>query len=297
MKCCLIIRWLWILLMLGAMAQGCLQAQDFRIVHEFQSQYAKISVLDTANGFRQLIFDGKFDGTDAIQSQMNLSRPNDLTLSYARHMIAVLPLVATPKRILIVGLGGACIQRYLRQLLPDTIIETVEIDPAVHRIAVEYFYLKEDEHQIVHIADGRQYIEKSKDKYDIVFLDAFTATSIPYPLATREFFTAVRSHIAKGGIVAANLWDESADFSSMMKTFSAVFPELHPLKCPNTGNLILMASPMKTGLSVQDWIKRAEAFEKMHPTGLNLPFLIQQGTSQRMVTPIGGRVLLDKDAP
>lgn len=296
MKTALLIRQLWTILALSAFGQQCLRAQDFKIIHEVQSQYQRISVLDTASGYRQLIFDGRFDGTDAIQSEMNLSRPNDLTLSYSRHIMSALPLVEAPRRILIVGLGGACMQRYLRQLLPNVTIETVELDPAVRRIATEYFFLKEDGRQIVHIADGRRYLEKSKDKYDIIFLDAFSATSIPYRLATREFFNAVKSRIAKGGILCANLWDGSADFPHMLKTFSSVFPELHSLKCANSGNLILLAFSQTTGLTVQEWVKKAEAFEQKYPTGLDLPLLIRQGSRERITVPASARVLLDKDA-
>lgn len=295
MRTILAIRRLWILLVLGALAQDYLRAQDFKIIHEAQSQYQRITVLDTANGYRQLIFDGKFDGTDAIQSEMNLSRPNELTLSYSRHMMAALPLIEAPKRILIVGLGGACMQRYLHKLLPDAIIETVELDPEVHKIATEYFSLQEGQRQIVHICDGRRYIEKSKEKYDIVFLDAFTATSIPYRLATREFLDAVKSRIAKDGIVCANLWDGNEDFPQMLKTFSSVFPQLQSVKCPNTGNLILLAFSKTTGLTVQEWVKKAEAFEQKHLTGLDLPLLIRQDARPSTSVPANARVLLDKD--
>ena len=295
MKLTLQIRWLWVILVTGAVAQENLGDQDFRIVHEVQSQYQQITVLDTDSGLRQLIFDGRFDGTDAIQSEMDLSRPNELTLSYSRHMMGVLPLIEAPKRILIVGLGGACMQRYLRHLLPDVSIETVELDPEIRRIAKEYFSLEEDERQIVHISDGRRYIEDSKDEYDIIFLDAFSATSIPYRLVTREFFTAVKSRVADGGIVCANLWDGHTDFPHIVKTFSEVFPELHSLKSSNSGNLILLAFPKATGLTVEEWTRKAETFEQQHPTGLDLPIIIGQGARQKISVPANARVLLDQD--
>ena len=66
----------------------------------------------------EVIFDGRFDGTDAIQSEMNLASPDELTLSYSQHIMAALPVVSRPRRVLVVGLGGACIQRSLHRLLP-----------------------------------------------------------------------------------------------------------------------------------------------------------------------------------
>lgn len=59
-------------LALAATFASPLKAQEDRVVYEVRSQYQLITVQDTANGYRQLIFDGRFDGTDAIQSEMNL---------------------------------------------------------------------------------------------------------------------------------------------------------------------------------------------------------------------------------
>ncbi len=271
-----------------------LTAQEDRVVYEVRSQFQLITVQDTANGYRQLIFDGKFDGTDAIQSEINLSNPDELTLSYSRHIMTALPVAARIKRILIVGLGGACMQRYLHKLLSDAVIETVELDPAIYDVAGKYFFFKTDSRQIVHLGDGRTFIESSKDKYDIIFLDAFSAVSIPYRLATQEFLKAVRSHLTDGGVACANLWDGEADYFDMLKTYSTVFPELHVVKCASSGNSILLALPKVADLTVKAWMDRSEAFEKEHPTGLSLPRLIEQGATEKPYIPTDARVLLDK---
>lgn len=282
-------------LALGPLLSLPLRAQEYQVVYEVQSQYQLITVLDSTNGFRQLIFNGRFDGSDAIQSEMNLANHDELTLSYSRHIMAALPLVEKPKRILIVGLGGACMQRYLYKLLPDATIETAELDPAIREVAATYFFFKEDERQIVHMGDGRKFIENSKDKYDIIFLDAFSAASIPYMLTTQEFLKAVKDHLAEGGVACANLWDQEADYLDMVKTYSTVFPEWHVVKCAYSGNSILLALPNQRGLTIQSWADKAEAFEKVRPTGLNLPQLIQRGAVEKMELPASVRVLLDKD--
>ena len=270
--------------------------QEDRIIYEVKSPYQHITVLDTANGYRQMIFDGRLDGTDAIQSEMNLANHNELMLSYARHIMTALPVVEKPKRILIVGLGGACMQRYLYELLLDAVIETAELDPEVRDIATRYFFFKEDDRQIVHMGDGRKFIEDSKDKYDIIFLDAFgSSSSIPYMLTTQEFFKAVKDHLAVGGVACANLWDGGADYPNIVKTYSTVFPELHIVKCAFSGNSILLALPTKTDLTVQAWIDKARAFEKTHPTGLDLPRLIDRGAAEKTHIPANARILLDRD--
>jgi spermidine synthase len=268
--------------------------QDAEVVFQVRSQYQLITVLDTADGHRQLIFDGRFDGSDAVQSEMDLASPDELMLSYARHTMAALPVVGRPRRVLVVGLGGACIQRYLRKLLPDLTVETAELDPAIRDVAAKYFFFKEDARQIVHLGDGRAFIDRSKDKYDLIVLDAFSATEIPYPLTTREFLQSVKDHLAEGGVVCANLWDGEASYWDMVKTYSAVFPEVRILKSAASGNSLVLAAPVKVGLTVQAWADKAAAFEKAHPTGLNLPQLILRGAAGATTIPESARVLVDK---
>jgi len=281
-------------LLLGVCLAPAFPVRQEQIVYEVQSKYQLITVRDTASGYRQLIFDGRFDGSDAIQSEMNLANHEELTLSYAKHIMAALPVAARTRRILIVGLGGASMQRYLHRLLPDAVIETAELDPDMLDVAAKYFFFKQDARQIVHLGDGRDFIENSKDKYDIIFLDAFGALSIPYRLATQEFLIAVKGHLADGGVACANLWDGEADYPDMLKTYSAVFAELHVVKCAYSGNTILLAIPGKPALSVAGWAEKAEAFEKAHPTGIDLPSLIRGGASDSFAIPENAKVLVDK---
>ena len=269
--------------------------QEYKIIYELQSQYQFITVLDTASGYRKLIFDGKLDGSDHIQSEMKLSDHYKLSLPPTRHIMAALPLVKNPQHILILGLGGASMQRYLYRLLPDAKIETAELDPAVIKVATAYFFFKEDARQIVHPGDGRKFIENSKDKYDIIFLDAFSATSIPYPLSTQQFLKATKDHLVPGGIVGANIPDMLPEYRDMLKTYTTVFAELHLLKCANRGeNVILVAYPNKAGLTTQSWVDKARAFEKKHPTGLDLPQLIENSSTGALPDLSQAKVLLDK---
>jgi spermidine synthase len=282
---------------LAAFLTTLLVAQRNYAITEVKSQYQTIAVWDSPDGLRrQLLFDPKWDGTDAIQSEMDKRDTNKLILDYAQYMIASVPLVDKPKRILIVGLGGACIQRYLHNLLSDTIIETAELDPVVLDLAKKYFNLTEDNRQKVHIGDGRAYIEKAKDKYDIIMLDAFSATSIPYMLATQEFLKSVKTHLTSGGIVCANLWSHQQDYGNMLKTYKTVFPELHVLPCPSPWtNHILAAMPTKQNLTVDKWREKATIFDKANPTGLKLTQFIDRCIAP--VIPAEAKVILDKDAP
>jgi spermidine synthase len=270
-------------------------AQGSDVVYEVRSQYQTITVLDTPSGCRRLIFDRGVRGFGAVQSEMDLANPDVPTLSYVRHVMVALPIVPRPRRILVVGLGGASIQRFVRKLLPEATIETAELDPAIRDVAAKYFRFQEDARQVVHIGDGRAFIERSPHKYDLIVIDAFSATSTPYHLTTREFLQAVRNHLADGGIVCANLWETASSFWDVVRTYSVVFPELRLVRCAGSGNSLVMAWPVKAGVTVEDWTRAAAAFEKAHPTGLELPNLIQRGTEETTIIPDTAVVLVDKE--
>lgn len=270
---------------------GC---QRFRIVHQVRSPLQLVTVVDTPQGFRRLILDGLLDGTDPIQSEMNLSRPRDLSLSYTRAMMAALPLADHQRRILLIGLGGASMQKFLRDLLPETVLETVEIDPEVVRVARKFFGFETDDQQVVHVGDGRSFIENSNKRYDIIFLDAYGHDSIPYSLATQEFLEAVRDRLTEGGVVCSNLLPENPRFWDMVKTYAEVFSEMRLIKPPRSSNAILFAPLDKPGLTVEVWARKAAAFDEKHFTGLDLSLLIHGHTEDRVRIPDRAEVLRDK---
>jgi spermidine synthase len=292
-----ITKWTVVAAALAAFLIPLLLVQHSNAIYEVKSRYQTIAVWDSPDGLRrQMLFNPKWHGHNAIQSEMKKRDPNKLVLDYARYMIASVPLVDKPKRILIVGLGGACIQRYLHKLLSDTIIESAELDPVVLDVAKKYFNLTEGSRQKVYIGDGRAYIEKSKEKYDIIMLDAFSATSIPYMLTTQEFLKSVKEHLTAGGVVCANLFSHQADYVNMLKTYETVFPELHVLPCPLPWtNHILVAMPTMQNLTVDRWNEKANAFDKARPTGLKLTEFIERHITP--VLPADAKVILDKDEP
>ena len=64
-------------------------------------------------------------GGEAIQSAMRLSAPDRLELAYTRAMMAFLLFAPAPRDILMVGLGGGSIARFVYERLPRTRITGV----------------------------------------------------------------------------------------------------------------------------------------------------------------------------
>src|ERR1043165_3440037 len=74
-------------------------------------------------------------GTDTIQSSMRLARPNDLELSYTRSMMGFLLFAPPPKAVLMIGLGGGSLAKFVYHRLPGTCSRVIEVNPRVAEIA------------------------------------------------------------------------------------------------------------------------------------------------------------------
>ncbi len=204
------------------------------------------------------------------QSAMSLKDPWELRLRYTRFLPLALTLQPEPKRALILGLGGGSFPKRLYRDFPDVVVDAVDIDPEVIDIAKRYFEVPEDARSRLFATDGRQFVKQATDKYDLIFLDAYNSDTIPFHLATREFYEEVRRRLAPGGVVVSNIigtlrGPQSAFFRSMYRTMSQVFPTVYvvPTYDQSRGwilgdiNIILLATQDPTRLSRGDLVARA----------------------------------------
>ena len=92
------------------------------------------------------------------QTCMNTRAPERFVMNYTQMMMSSLFLVPEPRSILIIGLGGGTLPRALTRIVPNAKLDVVEIDPAVTRVAKQFFEFKPNEHTNVIEADGRVFV-------------------------------------------------------------------------------------------------------------------------------------------
>ena len=111
--------------------------------------------------------------------------------------------------VLVLGLGTGTFAYEALNYFPDLKIDGVEIDSKVIDLAHKYFSLPEEVN--TYAEDGRAFINLSKDKYDVIMVDAYRDISVPFQMASLEFFTLVKDHLNDGGVMVLNLnmFDES----------------------------------------------------------------------------------------
>ena len=212
------------------------------VVHREKSLYRNIVVTEKA-GKRCLVFSVKRQQRN--QTCVDTNDPKHIVFAYVRMIFAGLLVNPQPTRGLMIGMGGGTISSVLTSIYPNLTMDLVEVDPAVVKVATDYFGFR-NTHQIdVHVTDGRVFARRAlrrNEQYDLIILDAFTGEYIPEHLMTVEFLENIKSLLTPGGVVIANTFSGSSLYHHESVTYSAVFGPLFSLKMPGTGNRVIVAS-------------------------------------------------------
>src|SRR5262245_25772883 len=196
---------------------------------------------------------------DALtQSGVDLDQPFRSVVGYDEALLAALAFRPGIRRVCMIGLGGGSFPRSFARIRPDAVIDTVEIDPVVRDVARKYFLYEESERLRTVIADGRVFLSRPGTPYDLIVLDAFNSTGVPFHLTTREFFEVVRRRLSPDGIFAANFVGQLmggegrlfwATYKTIRRQFGQVWvasPYVVEGRPPVAGNILVYAIDRKS---------------------------------------------------
>jgi predicted O-methyltransferase YrrM len=131
-----------------------------------------------------------------------------------------------PRRMAILGNAGGTIARAYGHFFPQTAVDAVEIDGELTTIARRYFDMRGPRLRTF-TADARPFLRRTRERYDVILVDAYRQPYIPFYLATREFFELVRSRLAPGGVALVNVGHPKGSprlEKVLVATLRAVFP-------------------------------------------------------------------------
>jgi predicted membrane-bound spermidine synthase len=261
-----------------------------RIAH-VETEYNDVFISRRQN---QLVMSFQVKGWDYTESVANLLDPDDLPLRYAQVMTIATVYPEMPRRILMLGLGGGSISTYLGRFMPEAAITTVEIDPGVITAAKTYFGLRESERMRYRAGDGRVFLNRSTELYDLILLDAYRGGYVPFHLLTREFYALVSQRLAPGGAAAFNVHDGSRLYASTVKTLGDVFGSLD-LYPTGVGEVIAVATAAPLDKDTLE--RRAMALQERHGFRFALPQLLQRRTDKPQPQAETGDIITDDFAP
>lgn len=214
-----------------------------RLVHEEPSEFETVVVYE--RGAERCMNFGSMDAPGS-QTCFLPSDPDRMVFEYTRMMASSLLVRPAPASILVIGLGGGTLPTALARILPGAVIDTVEIDPAVVKVAQAYFGFEPGPRQRVFVEDGRAFVERARRegrRYDMVMLDAFDMNYVPAHLLTVEFFEHVKAVLSGQGVLVANSFARSRLYDRESATYAAVFGPFFNLRGRLDGNRVIIAAP------------------------------------------------------
>ena len=264
--------------------------------YDRESRYYRIRVVDYPARDRRCLY---FSRSRGIQSSMILSAPERLDLEYSQAMVAALALQGAPQDVLLIGLGGASIPKFLQKEFPDLRLDIVELDPDVVRVCQEYFEFRGSPGVRVIVMDGRMYLKRAEKTYDVILLDAYAADHVPFHLTTLEFVELAKERLRAGGVVASNLWERSFNrfYLAELKTYQTAFPQVYLVPAGRSGNTIVFGAMSETPTTRKEWVLRAEEMVRGKDFGFDLPTLIGKEYEYLTTRNIAEEALTDDSAP
>lgn len=149
-------------------------------------------------------------------------------------LMPILPLMARPdaERALVVAFGMGT--SFRSSLIAGLRTDVVELVPSVPRM-FGYYYpdaqdVLADERGRVIIADGRNHLELTTERFDIIVTDPPPPieSSGASVISSREYYQAGREHLTPGGVMMqwTPFGSPESELKDHIRTFASVFPEV-----------------------------------------------------------------------
>jgi spermidine synthase len=218
---------------------------------------------DTAGTERYILVNTK---KDRPQGGILIDDPDTLIFEYTRMAFTSLAFLdREPSDVLFVGLGAGVMPRYFHKYYPDASIDAVEIDPVMFEVAKKYFHFQEKDNMKIHIMDGRIFLKRTRNKYDMIFLDAYRGEHIPFHLTTVEFLREIKKKLNDRGVLVSNILSSSNNkyFWSMVRTYKEEFETLEIFEGDDEDsvNFIFVAAVENIGMKEEALLARAGSIQ------------------------------------
>lgn len=152
------------------------------------------------------------------------------------------------RRVAILGLAAGTVARQITAVYGAIPIDGWEIDGEIVRVGQAYFGLNLPKLNI-YVQDARWGLFRSRERYDLITIDAYRPPYIPPHLATREFFALCAERMTEQGALAINVASVPGDrrlVNNIATTLHSVFPSVYVMDVPGTLNTMIFATRQPT---------------------------------------------------
>ena len=180
-------------------------------------------------------------GNRIVQSAVSKRSPDELMLEYTRAMMAGFLVRPDPEYILHLGLGAGSVPRFIHRFFPTVRQRVVEINPKVIEAAYRFFDLPLSPNLMVEEGEAGAYTASNRDKYGLVFMDAFTAHGAAEGVGDPDYYQTLSRQLNPEGWVVNNVWgSDREELERVIGRMAAVFPCLYAIPVHAHSNVILV---------------------------------------------------------
>jgi spermidine synthase len=267
---------------------------------EIDTPYHHLQVADSydvqhQSTIRTLILD------DNLHSAMDLNDPDRNVFPYTEYFHLGFLLNPNVTRVLFIGGGGFTGPKSFLRDYPTVQVDVVEIDPEVIVVAEQYFKVNASNPRLhIYNDDGRIFLRRTSQTYDLIVLDAYSRSYVPFHLMTGEFFKEITTHLRLNGAIISNLIsrissDQNQLLAAEVNTIHTSFPNVYTFAVagtsyPDLQNVIILATLQPEHLIPAD-------FENLASNGASIPHLRKDVRNYFTISTGNSPILTDNYAP
>ena len=235
-------------------APGVILAHGGTLVADLDTNYNRMWVYDHIDPVTKRPVRYLTNTVEVIQSGIFLDRPTELLDDYAKIFDLAKYLYPSFAKAAMIGAGSFSYPEHFVAAYPKAHLTVVEIDPKLTDIAKQYFFFRDSPNITILNEDGRTFLNKNTETYQIFYMDAFLSYwAIPFQLTTREAVSRIKDSLTEDGIVFTNLISgitgrSGEFFRSEYATYASVFPYVYVFQVSTSTppdrlqNIVLLAS-------------------------------------------------------
>jgi spermidine synthase len=181
-------------------------------------------------------------GSETVQSSMKIADPYELVLSYTRAMMAFLLFRPRPERVVMIGLGGGSLPKFVNRHMPWARTTVIENQAQVIVAARQYFHVPVDDERFrVELGDGAAWVGAHPDSCDVLLVDGYNGSEQVAGLSSEDFYARARAALCADGVLVANLWSSDTQFDACLQRIERVFDAVVCVPAERRGNVAVLA--------------------------------------------------------
>lgn len=228
-----------------------------KVILDTDSQYSRIIVAQIREPVTEklliVLFTGRFFYPyGGYQSAVYLDEEDRLPAGYLNFFKLGEYFNDDIKKALLIGGGVFTFPKDFIKRNPESQMDVVELDPKLTDISEKYFKIDTDSRIQIVNTDGRTFLRNNENKYDAIYMDAYSDFSFPWHLITSEASEQIYNSLEADGIFIINVISSiegvsGKTFRSIYRTLKESFTEVYvfPVSYQDNGyavqNIVLIA--------------------------------------------------------